>query len=459
MLLAEAARLHDENGTSEVVDFSTELLAKRVREGDSEYILLPNTGEMRQAAFNLSRTASVKLGGVWAMYCDELYAALGKKRRRWWGWGKVYDLHIDVERRIDPRKRGDAVDFDAISGIIRKLRAKSDSWRFENLHVPAYGYPAEHIDPETLSQRRTSRFLMYTYIPMMRKVMRNVNNMTSEAVRGVVDFLTDYLDILSAFGYLDDYIDDFIKLGWMMWAAHGVDRINRSLRSIYKGVFEGSDEKTAMAIMGHQVSSMELMRWVLGHRISGFNVMRMHGDLAVLQIGCAVENLLRAVKTRDPDMAYCIVDYLQEEVCISEADPVAKHAHLTVFNEAVQKTLGLYYMFHNLDRSARELSYLPQEVREKLDGLNKLQEKVSSELTEFKASLIKRAGGRLPPSPLPPRPRRKTMSDGDGVGESSPPPITPLSPGPSGSTACMLPSIGAVVQQGAITTSGITRGA
>ncbi len=444
LLLSEAARLIRERDTSKVIDFSVERFARRLGADGSECIRVPDSKEMRMTAVRLADAAVNRSSGVLSLYYHELRSVLEAKRYRKGGKRAKVSHRIDIEKNVNHAARGEAIDYSDVEHLLKELQAESADWMERNAKHIAYSFPATPLDPRLLPQRSVYGLLKKSYLPLMCKVMSDADRMTHNAVRGVVDFLKDRetVVILSAFGALDDrYYKKFEELGHAMWVAHGIDCINSSLRHIHDELFDGDGERTAMAIMGHEVSSRELMQWILGHRLAGFNVVRMHSNLIVQQFGCAIENLLRAVTIKGLDMAQQIVEYLQKEVSVPKDDPVAEHARLTLLKKSVQAARGLYGV---------ELSSEPWFV---------VEDRVSGELRELEALLLERAAGTVPPSPQPPTRRGTSTADAERAQSSGPASVTPISRGPSGSTVSMLPSVGAVAQQGAFSTFRIARGA
>lgn len=445
LLLTEAARLIRRSDTPAVVDFSLERFAKRLEADGSECLSVSDDAEKRNFAIRLVDAAAGKSSGILGFYYSALRGALESSQHPGKGKRTIGDNRIDIEKVVNPSARNEVINYEQVECFIEKLQTETASWIKRNYKGLVFSGPDVFLDPSVLSQRSISRFLRGTYLRLMRKVVNDVNRMSRDTVRGVVDFLKDgeTLVVLSAFGCLDDrYLDTFVELQRMMWLVHGVDCINNSLLHIHEKLFGGDHEKTAIAVMGHEVSSLELMRWILGHRLAGFNVMRMHGNLIVQQIGCAVENLLRAVTIRKIGMVRQIIEYLQDEVSFPEDDPVAEHARLTQLKRCIQAARGLPRAGHSSEPPL---------------FLKGFEDRVSDELRKLERLLLKRGGGALPPS-RPPPVRQGTSTRGVvGAADSGTASVAPLSRGPTGSMASMLPSVGAVAQQGAFTTFRMMR--
>lgn len=335
-LLREAFRICRKNGVSaHNAVVSKSLLSDlnmSISSGSPEFFL-SNTEAVRSVAKVTLDNSARMVSGIWRAYFDEMHSLFRECERCDDILGDdspLYDHLIHIGSRMNHAARDRAVDFEDVRIAIGELQAKSDAWRSRRL-------------PNVMTAYRLHHFLKRIYMPTVRRLMKDVDCMRPDAVRGFIGFYKDNLDIISAFACMDgERVTDFLELAESFNCAFGMERLYRSLEHVHFNIFKSDREQTAVALMGHEVSSRELMTWVLGHRLSGFNLVRMHGDLAVSQIGSAEENLMRARRAKDLGMAQAIVTYLDEEVSIEEGDPIAEHARLILLKEATQVSRGLY---------------------------------------------------------------------------------------------------------------------
>lgn len=295
----------------------------------TDHVRSINTDSLqREAVLTILKEAARFSSGIWSMHYSNLAEHIRTFKHPQSEAGLVA---VPLGYEPDPSKSFTAISSDHSETVVRSLNERSQAWR-------------DSLSRRWLWRSSTQHLLDSVYLPRFELLRSQADLMTKGAIDVYAQALRDNLDVISAFGIKNRRKEpnkNFIRLSEPLSLIFGIQLFNRSLERLYTEVFKGSMSHAAEALMGDEVVEPQLKEWAFVHRWKGFYAPTFHGELALRMVGSSEETFLRLERAGEVDESMKVINYLLNQVELSETDYIAHHARYTAFADIASRTAAI----------------------------------------------------------------------------------------------------------------------
>jgi hypothetical protein len=282
----------------------------------------------RETVENILIQAARFSSGIWSMHYQNLAESIRSLEPPQSDAGLV---SVPLGYEPDPSKSFTSISSNHSEAAVRSLNEHSEAWR-------------EGLFKGRFWRSSTQHLLESVYLPRFELLSSQADRMTKGAIDVYAQALRNNLDVISAFGLKDGRgrpNKNFLKLAEPISLVYGIQLFNRSLERLYADVFRGSTTHAAEALIEDEVVEPRLKEWAFVHRWKGFYAPTFHGELALRMLGSSEETFLRLERAGEVDESMKVLDYLLNQVQLSDTDYIAHHARYAAIADVANRMIAI----------------------------------------------------------------------------------------------------------------------